>query len=72
MSDPEIELALAAGTHGGAAVLGLDGYGLAVGCNADLFAVTASAPAEAVVSVPTRKLVVKRGAVVARDGVLAA
>ncbi|WP_335989800.1 amidohydrolase [Glycomyces sp. MUSA5-2] len=69
MSDPEIELALAAGTHGGAAVLGLDGYGLAVGCNADLFAVTASAPAEAVVSVPPRRLVVKRGAVVAHDGV---
>ncbi|SDL37522.1 cytosine deaminase [Glycomyces sambucus] len=71
MSDPEIELALAAGTHGGAAVLGLADYGLAVGCNADLLAVNATAPAEAVVSVPVRRLVVKGGAVVAHDGVLA-
>jgi len=64
VSDPEIELALAAGTHGGATVLGLDGYGLAIGCKADLVAVNASTPAEAVVSVPQRRLVVKGGTVV--------
>ncbi|SDD98436.1 amidohydrolase [Glycomyces harbinensis] len=70
VSDPEIELALAAGTHGGAAVLGLGDYGLAIGCKADLVAVNASAPAEAVVSVPQRRLVVKGGAVVAASGTI--
>jgi cytosine deaminase len=68
VADPEIELALAAGTHGGATVLGLEAYGLAIGCKADLVAVDAAAPAEAVVSVPQRKLVIKGGNVVAQDG----
>ncbi|MFG3341793.1 amidohydrolase [Glycomyces sp. NPDC048151] len=70
VADEEIELALAAGTHGGASVLGLEGYGLAIGCNADLVAVDADAPAEAVVSVPQRKLVVKGGNVVAHNGTI--
>ncbi|MEV6097463.1 amidohydrolase [Nocardia sp. NPDC051981] len=68
VSDADIELALAAGTYGGAAVLGIEDYGLRVGAPADLFTVDAETPAAAVVSVPTRKLVVKRGRVVARDG----
>ncbi|MFE3003300.1 amidohydrolase family protein [Nocardia sp. NPDC059246] len=72
MSDADIELALAAGTYGGAAVLGIEDYGLRVGAPADLFTVDAETPAAAVVSVPTRKLVVKRGRVVARDGRLSA
>ncbi|MGW4119385.1 amidohydrolase [Nocardia sp. NPDC004711] len=72
VSDADIELALAAGTYGGAAVLGIEDYGLRVGAPADLFTVDAETPAAAVVSVPTRKLVVKRGRVVARAGRLSA
>ncbi|MFE3226276.1 amidohydrolase [Nocardia sp. NPDC059228] len=72
VSDADIELALAAGTYGGAAVLGIEDYGLRVGAPADLFTVDAETPAAAVVSVPIRKLVVKRGRVVARDGRLSA
>ncbi|MGW4244511.1 amidohydrolase [Nocardia sp. NPDC004722] len=65
VADPEIELALYAATYGGAAVLGVEDYGLAPGRVADLFAVSAETPAAAVVSVPPRALVVKRGRVVA-------
>lgn len=72
VADEEIELALFAGTYGGASVLGVTDYGLAVGASADLFAVHAETPAAAVVSVPPRKLVVKRGRVVARDGLMLA
>ncbi|WP_330179799.1 amidohydrolase [Nocardia sp. NBC_01503] len=72
VADAEIELALAAGTHGGAKVLGLTDYGLHPGAAADLFTVAAETPAHAVVSVPTRQLVLKRGRIVARDGVLTA
>ncbi|WP_405493322.1 amidohydrolase [Nocardia sp. NBC_00511] len=68
VADAEIELALEAGTYGGAALLGVADYGLAVGAQADLFAVSAETPAAAVVSVPVRSLVVKRGRIVARDG----
>ncbi|WP_328391519.1 amidohydrolase [Nocardia sp. NBC_00416] len=72
LADEEIELALAAGTMGGARVLGLSDHGLAVGARADLVTVEAPTPAAAVVGVPTRKLVLKGGCVVARDGQLAA
>lgn len=72
VSDPDIELALAAGTYGGAKILGLTDYGLTAGSAADLLAVHAETPAAAVVSVPARALVVKRGRIVARDGVLTA
>jgi cytosine/creatinine deaminase len=68
--DEDIELALEAATYGGARTLGLDAYGLAVGAPADLVVVDARTPAEAVVAHPPRELVLKRGAVVARDGAL--
>ncbi|MFE3028171.1 amidohydrolase family protein, partial [Nocardia tengchongensis] len=71
VADEEIELALVAGTYGGAALLGIEDYGLRVGAAADLFTVDAETPAAAVVSVPPRALVVKRGRVVARHGSLA-
>ena len=71
LADEEIELALAAGTHGGAKVLGLADYGLVPGAWADFLTVDAPTPAAAVVSVAPRGLVVKRGRVVARDGALA-
>jgi cytosine deaminase len=69
--DEDIELALEAATYGGAAVLGLDAYGLDPGDRADLVIVDASTPAEAVVTHPTPALVLKNGRVVARDGALA-
>ncbi|MDO3646646.1 amidohydrolase [Nocardia mangyaensis] len=70
VADAEIELALHAGTYGGAQVLGLADYGLAVGAPADLVVLDAPTPAAAVVAVPTRRLVVKRGRIVAARGVL--
>jgi cytosine/adenosine deaminase-related metal-dependent hydrolase len=66
--DDEVEMALEVCTHGGAAVMDLAGYGLAVGCRADLVLLRGESLAEAVVSHPARQLVVKRGRVVARDG----
>ncbi|MFI5715698.1 amidohydrolase [Nocardia sp. NPDC051750] len=71
LADEEIELALAAGTFGGAKVLGLPDYGLRPGARADLLTVQAPTPAAAVVGVPVRGLVVKGGVVVARAGQLA-
>jgi cytosine/adenosine deaminase-related metal-dependent hydrolase len=46
----------------------LEGYGLAAGCHADIVLVDAQAPAEAVAERPPRRLVLKRGRAVARDG----
>lgn len=66
--DAGLELALRMATHGGAEVLGLDGYGLAAGAAADLVLVAAETAAEAVALHPPRRWVVKRGRVVARDG----
>lgn len=72
VADTEIELALRAGTHGGAAVLGLTEYGLTPGAPADLCVVDGPTPAAAVVALPPRRLVLKRGRVVAANGVLLA
>jgi cytosine/adenosine deaminase-related metal-dependent hydrolase len=66
--DDEVAMALDTCTSGGAAVMGVSGYGLTAGCVADLVLVAAETLAEAVVSQPARALVVKRGKVVARDG----
>jgi cytosine/adenosine deaminase-related metal-dependent hydrolase len=66
--DDELELALAICTYGGAKVMALDGYGLEPGCRADFVLVDAETVAEAVAGRPTRKLVVKGGRIVARDG----
>jgi cytosine/adenosine deaminase-related metal-dependent hydrolase len=66
--DEEVEIAFGVCTTGGAAVLRLEGYGVAVGCVADLFLVPGATIADAVVSRPPRALVIKRGQVVARDG----
>lgn len=62
--DDDIELALRAVTSGAAQVLGLQDYGLVPGAVADLVAVRAETPAEAVVRHPARALVVRRGQVV--------
>jgi len=68
--DADIELALEAATFGGARLLKIDGYGLGVGDTADLVAVHGRNPSEAVLEHHKRKLVVKNGRVVARDGLL--
>jgi len=67
--DDELAAALDVVTTGGARALGLDGYGLAPGCGGDLVLVEAETVAEAVAQRPGRRTVVKRGSVVARDGI---
>ena len=66
--DADVAMALDVCTHGGAKVMGLKDYGLTPGCAADLVLVDGESLAEAVVSQAPRRLVVKRGRVVARDG----
>lgn len=66
--DPSIEVALRMATYGGAAIMGAADYGLAVGKAADLVLVEAETAAEAVAFHPPRRLVLKRGLIVARDG----
>jgi len=68
-TDPDVEHALWCCSYGGAKVMGLADYGLEEGCAGDLVLVDAEAVAHAVAAHPPRKLVVKRGQVVARDGV---
>ncbi|MFP5312261.1 MAG: amidohydrolase family protein [Actinomycetes bacterium] len=62
--DEDIASALDTATYNGARILGLEGYGLDVGCTADLVVVPARNVAEAVVSRPQRSLVLKSGRVV--------
>jgi cytosine/adenosine deaminase-related metal-dependent hydrolase len=66
--DDEIEVAFDICTHGGAAVMELKGYGLSPGCAADFLLIDAETIVEAVIAHPVRRLVVKRGTIVARDG----
>lgn len=66
--DHELALALAICTQGGARAMNLEDYGTEVGDWADVVLVEAPSVPEAVVLCPPRKLVVKRGRVVARDG----
>ena len=68
--DHELALAFEMVTDAGARVLGLVDYGLKAGGPADFVAVEAETPAEAVATRPRRKLVVKAGRVIARDGAL--
>jgi cytosine/adenosine deaminase-related metal-dependent hydrolase len=67
-TDPDVEHALWCCSYGGAKVMGLADYGLEEGCAGDLVLVEAEAVAHAVAAHPPRKLVIKRGRVVARDG----
>lgn len=66
--DDEVELAFHVCTKGGADVMRLEGYGLAVGAKADLVVVEGETITHAAVARPPRKLVIKHGKVVARDG----
>lgn len=67
-TDEDVEYALRCCTYNGAAVMGRARYGLAPGDAADLVLVAGESLAHAVVSHPARKLVMKNGEVVARDG----
>ena len=67
-TDPEVEYALEVCTYGGARVMGIKDYGMEEGCDGDVVLIEAETVAHAVVDRPARKLVVKRGRVVARDG----
>jgi cytosine/adenosine deaminase-related metal-dependent hydrolase len=67
--DDELALALDIVTTGGARALGIAEYGLAPGSIGDLVLVAAETVAEAVAQRPGGRTVVKRGRVVARDGV---
>jgi cytosine/creatinine deaminase len=69
--DEDVELAFRVCTQGGADVMRIANYGLAVGCDADLFVVPGDTISHAVVARPPRRLVVKRGKVTARNGVCA-
>jgi cytosine/adenosine deaminase-related metal-dependent hydrolase len=66
--DDELALALDVVTAGGARALGLEDYGLTAGCGGDLVLVEAETVAEVVAQRPGRRTVVKRGRVVAREG----
>ena len=68
--DDELAFALDMVTGAAARVLGVAPYGIAIGAPADLVVVEAGSLAEAVAARPRRKLVIKAGRVVARDGVL--
>ena len=68
--DEELALAFEMVTAAAARVLGLKDYGLKAGGPADFVAVEAGSLAEAVATRSRRKLVVKAGRIVARDGSL--
>jgi cytosine/adenosine deaminase-related metal-dependent hydrolase len=67
--DDELPIALAACTTQGAKALGLDDYGLSPGCHADLVLVAANALGEAIAQHPGSRTTIRRGRVVASDGV---
>jgi len=67
-ADPLLHDALDIATRGNAGVLGLEGYGLEVGCRADLVVVPGETLGEIVAMRPPRALVISGGRVVARDG----
>jgi cytosine/adenosine deaminase-related metal-dependent hydrolase len=69
-ADEELEMALDVVTYGGADVMGLEAYGVAIGDRADLVLLPHETLAEAVVSRGPERQVVKGGRVVARDGVM--
>ena len=68
--DEDLALAFDMVTTAAAGVLGIPCYGLALGASADFVTVNATSLPEAVASRPMRRLVVKAGRVIARDGVL--
>lgn len=72
LTDDELRLALGLVTAAPARVMGLPEPRVAEGAPADLVAVTAAHVPEAVAGAPPRRLVVKAGRVIAREGALVA
>jgi cytosine deaminase len=68
--DEELALAFDMVTAAAARVLGVADYGIAVGGPADFVVVETASVPEAVATRPRRKLVIKAGRVVTRDGAL--
>ena len=66
--DDDIENVIHMVSEGGATAIGIENYGLEVGNRADFFLVEGETHVEAMVSRPTRHLVVNGGRIVARDG----
>lgn len=69
-ADASIHAMLDVVTRRGAGVLGIAGYGIAVGCRANLVVAPGETLGELVTLRPPRSLVVSNGRVVARDGQL--
>lgn len=67
--DHELQFAFDMVTGAAASILGIEDYGIAVGAAADFVVVEAGSVAEAVATRPRRKLVIKSGKIVAKDGV---
>lgn len=67
--DDELRLALDVCTSEGARVMEVEGYGVSEGCVADLVILPGETVAEAIVTRSPKRRVVKRGKIVARDGV---
>lgn len=67
-SDTDLAMALDICSTGGAQVMGLQGYGLDVGCAADLTLLAGETLAEAALSDAPRPLVLKSGRITARAG----
>jgi cytosine deaminase len=67
-TDEGLALTLDIVTRGGAAVIGLDDYGVDVGCAANLVVVPGETLGELVATRPARALVIRDGRIVAKDG----
>jgi cytosine/adenosine deaminase-related metal-dependent hydrolase len=65
--DEQLESALDLATTAAATLVGISGYGLEVGAEGSLVLLAAETRAEAVVSRPRERIVIKKGKVVARD-----
>jgi cytosine/adenosine deaminase-related metal-dependent hydrolase len=68
--DEEMELALDVCTYQGAKTMGIENYGLDVGCIADFVILPGETICEAIVERPADRTVLKRGRIVARHGEL--
>jgi cytosine/adenosine deaminase-related metal-dependent hydrolase len=68
--DDEIEMVIDIATNGGAAVMGVEDYGFAVGKAADLALFDDETHVSAIVNQPLPWLVMKRGRLTVQDGAL--
>lgn len=68
--DDDLELTMKVCTDNGGKLLGLDNYGIEVGCQADLVLVKGSSISECIVSRPSDRIVFRKGNLIARNGKL--